>query len=194
MFLIRPEDHQEPSDPECKGVKPTVSNQKQIIQQTKFTSSPLKKAFQKRTKTIQDQAKKQVAALKSLESFDKPLPSIKDFISKERLNPEIIVEIERIEKEGKKTERNKMVYKGYNKTSDFRKFETIRVFGNDIRNNFINMSMISDEKNYLAKHIREFKNKARERDPNLKRVKEDVLNSAMALLKGREIVFKKFES
>ena len=194
MFLIRPEDHQEPSDPECKGVKLTVSNQKQIIQQTKFTSSPLGKAFQKRTKTIQDQAKKQVAALKSLESFDKQLPSIKDFISKERLNPEIIVEIERIEKEGKKTERNKMVYKGYNKTSDFRKFETIRVFGNDIRNNFINMSMISDEKNYLAKHIREFKNKARERDPNLKRVKEDVLNSAMALLKGREIVFKKFES
>ena len=194
MFLIRPEDHQEPSDPECKGVKLTVSNQKQIIQQTKFTSSPLGKAFQKRTKTIQDQAKKQVAALKSLESFDKQLPSIKDFISKERLNPEIIVEIERIEKEGKKTERNKMVYKGYNKTSDFRKFETIRVFGNDIRNNFINMSMISDEKNYLAKHIREFKNKARERDPNLKRVKEDVLNSPMALFKGREIVFKKFES
>ena len=34
-----------------------------------------------------------------------------------------------------------MVYKGYNKTYDFRKLKTIRLFGNDIRNNIINMCM-----------------------------------------------------
>ena len=39
------------------------SNQKQIIEQGKFTYSPLRKAFEKQTKTIKDQGKKQVDAL-----------------------------------------------------------------------------------------------------------------------------------
>ena len=42
------------------------SNQQQIIDQTKFTYSPLGKAFEKQIKTIEDQAKKQVYALESL--------------------------------------------------------------------------------------------------------------------------------
>ena len=55
------------------------SNQPQIIEQAKFTYSPLEKAFEKQTKTIEDQGEKKVNALKSLESSDKQLPSIKDF-------------------------------------------------------------------------------------------------------------------
>ena len=54
-----------------------------------------------KTKTIEDRGQNQVDVLKSLESSDKQLTSIKDFISKERLNPEIIDKIERIEKEKK---------------------------------------------------------------------------------------------
>ena len=72
------------------------------------------------------------------------MPSIKDFISKERLSPGIIYKIERIEKEETKTDRIKWVYKGYNETYDFRKFKTIRTFGNNIRNSFINMSIAND--------------------------------------------------
>ena len=56
------------------------------------------------------------------------------------------------------------------------------------------MSMENAEQNHLAKHIRELKSKTRPQDPNLKRVKEDILNSAMTLLKGREMVFKAFEN
>ena len=56
------------------------------------------KAFEKQTKTIEDQGKKQDKALKSLESLDKQLP-LKDFTSKERLNPEIIDEIKKIGEE-----------------------------------------------------------------------------------------------
>ena len=37
-----------------------------------------------------------------------------------------------------------MAYKGSNKTYDFRKFKTIRAFGNEIRNNIINMGMAND--------------------------------------------------
>ena len=44
------------------------SNQQQIIEQAKFTYSPLRKAFEKQTKTIEDQGKKQVDVLKILET------------------------------------------------------------------------------------------------------------------------------
>ena len=50
-----------------------------------------------------------------------------------------------------------MVYKGYNKTHDFRKIKTIRIFGNEIKNNIINMSIVNDEKNHLAKYIKNLK-------------------------------------
>ena len=42
------------------------SNKQQIIEQAKFTYSPLGKAFEKQTKTIEDQGKKQVDALVDL--------------------------------------------------------------------------------------------------------------------------------
>ena len=43
------------------------SNQQQIIEQAKFTYSPLGKAFEKQIKTIEDQGEKQVEAFKCLE-------------------------------------------------------------------------------------------------------------------------------
>ena len=112
------------------------SNQKQIIEQAKFTYSPLGTAFKEQTETMKNQGKKQVDALKSLEYSDKQLPSIKDFISKERLNPEVIDEIERIEEEEKKADRSKVV------------------FGNKIKNNTINMCIANEEQNHLAKYIK----------------------------------------
>ena len=77
----------------------------------------------KNKKTIEDQKEKQVNALKSLESSDKQLPSIKEFISKQRLNPEIANEIQKIEEEEeeRKADRSKMVYKGSNKTYEYGK-------------------------------------------------------------------------
>ena len=42
------------------------SKQQQITEQAKFTYSPLGKAFEKQTKTIEDQGQKQVDALKDL--------------------------------------------------------------------------------------------------------------------------------
>ena len=49
------------------------SNQQQIIEQTKFTYSPLGKAFDKQVKTVEDQGKKQVDASEKL----KPKEEIK---------------------------------------------------------------------------------------------------------------------
>ena len=125
------------------------SNQQQIIQHAKFTYSPLGRALEKQRKTIEDQGKKQVVALESLKDPNKKLPSIKDFIPMENLNPEIINEIKKNEEIEKKVDRNEMVYEGTNKTYDFRKFKTIHAFGNEIRNNVIDMNMANEEQNKL---------------------------------------------
>ena len=53
------------------------SNQQQIIEQTKFTYSPLGKAFDKQIKAIEDQGKKQVDALESFKPKEETKP-IKD--------------------------------------------------------------------------------------------------------------------
>ena len=87
-----------------------------------------------------------------------------------------------------------MVYKASSETYDFRKFKTIRVFGNEIRNNTIDMSMANDEQDQLLRYINKLKSKTKPHNPESKKVKEDVLNSARALLKGREMVFKACES
>ena len=113
------------------------SNQQQIIERAKCTYFPLGKAFEKQTKTIEDQGEQQVDALESLKKSDKELPAIKDFIPKESLDSEIIDEIKRIEEEEKKVNTNKMVYKATNKTYDFRKFKTTRAFGSEINNNLL---------------------------------------------------------
>ena len=74
---------------EClTGEEILPSNQKQIIEQAKYTYSHLRKAFEKQTKTIEDQGKKQI---KVIENNKKQLDSNKadDYknellISKER--------------------------------------------------------------------------------------------------------------
>ena len=170
------------------------SNQQQIIQQAKFNYSPLGKAFEKQTKTIENQGKKQVAALEFLKDSDKKLTPIKDFIPIENLNPEIINEIKRIKELEKKVYRNKMVYKGTNITYDFTKFKTIRAFGNEIRNNVIDMNTANEEQNELLEYISRLRRRTKPNNPESKKLKKHVLDNAKALLEGREMVFKAFES
>ena len=169
------------------------SNQQQIIQQAKFTYSPLGKALEKQIKTIKDQGEKQVVALKSLKDSDKKLPAVKDFIPTENLNPEIINEIKRIEEIEKKVDRNRMVYKGTNKTYDFRNFKTIRAFGNEIRNNVISLNTANIEQANLLSHINDFM-KTKPRDPEKRTLRADVLDSVTSLVKEREVVLKAFQS
>ena len=55
------------------------SNQQQIIEQAKFTYSPLGKAFEKQTRTIEDQGKKQADALADLKPKEpKPIEAKPD--------------------------------------------------------------------------------------------------------------------
>ena len=169
------------------------SNQQQIIQQAKFTYSPLGKAFEKQTKTIEDQGKKQVVALESLKAPDKKKTSIKDFIPIGNLNPEVINEIKRIEEIEKNVDRNKMVYRGTNKTYDYRNFKTIRAFGNEIRNNVISLGTANIEQANLLSYINDFM-KTKPRNPEKRKLRSDVINNMRALVEGREVVLNAFKS
>ena len=51
------------------------SNQQQIIEQAKFTYSPLGKPFEKQIKAIEDQGKKQVEALENLKPKEETKPT-----------------------------------------------------------------------------------------------------------------------
>ena len=152
------------------------------------------KAIEKQIKTIKDQGEKQVVALESLKPTDKKLPPMKDFIPIENLNPEIINEIKRIEEIEKKLDRNKMVYKGTNKTYDFRKFKTIRAFGNEIRNNVISLDTANIEQTNLLSYIFDFTKKTKPRNPAQKKLRADVIDSVTSLIEGREMVLTAFKS
>ena len=52
-----------------------------------------------------------------------------------------------------------MVYKGTNKTFDFRNFETIRVFGNEIRNNITSLETANVEQASLLSNVHNFMKK-----------------------------------
>ena len=60
------------------------SNQQEILEQAKFTYSPLEKAFEKQTKATEDQGQKQVEALNTLKPNNQL--TIEDVIPKNALN------------------------------------------------------------------------------------------------------------
>ena len=70
-------------------------DQSRIIQQSKFTYSPLGKAFKKQIKTTEEQGKKQVEALKVLKSNIQKL-SIKDAIRENKLRQRAKNELNKI--------------------------------------------------------------------------------------------------
>ena len=86
------------------------SNQKQIIEQAKFTYPPLGKAFEKQIKTIDDQGERQIKAIqnqgeiKTIKKYaysDKDSPLI--WTQKERFNKLVDKRLEEITNLGKKS-------------------------------------------------------------------------------------------
>ena len=64
-----------------------------------------------------------------------------------------------------------MVYKGTNKTYDFRNFKTIRTFGNEIRNNVISLNKVNIEQTNLLSYIYDFTKKTKPRNPAQKKLR-----------------------
>ena len=93
------------------------SNQKQLIEQAKFTYSHTEKAFEKQTKTIEDQGKNQVNALKDLKyNKEKEVKAIDDKsddgddLSIQKKANELLAErMHKIQNTGKKIDFNNLI-------------------------------------------------------------------------------------
>ena len=104
------------------------SNQQQIIEQAKFTYSPMGKAFEKQTKTIEDQGKKQTKTIE--DQGEKQIKAIKKYVYKTDEDPIILgekeiynmlidIEEEKIKELDKKVkEDNSLVFKFKGNTKD----------------------------------------------------------------------------
>ena len=89
------------------------SNQQQIIEQAKFTYSPLGKALEKQIKTIEDQGEKEIDALKDLKPKAITYKSDDDdkaSISKDIYNEILEERIDEILQMGKEISHNDLVY------------------------------------------------------------------------------------
>ena len=99
------------------------SNQQQIIEQAKFTYSPLGKAFEKQIKTIEDQGEKQI---KAIQNNTKEV-AIKNIIPENILNDEAKKEIDKISEIEKTVDTEKLVYRASEYTQ-FSKFSNNKSF------------------------------------------------------------------
>ena len=107
------------------------SNQQQLIEQAKFTYSPLVKAFEKQIKTIEDQGQRQVEALNTLKSNNQF--KIEVLIHKNALNKyETRKQLDKIKEIEKNVDREKIIYETNEYTCSFKIFQIIKTFGRDI--------------------------------------------------------------
>ena len=144
------------------------SNQQQIIEQTKFTYSPLGKAFDKQIKTIEDQGKKQVDALKDLKPKEQTKPIedksnnqskatiiFNDLINKNKII--IIIIIIMSELHDNVDYNLKFEYVGPTKDVIFYEYMDSKELFDKIKNNQIKFGEVKNEQNNFLKKLNEVK-------------------------------------
>ena len=92
------------------GEETLPSDQSKIIEQAKFTYSPLHKAFQTEIKTIEEQEIKQVETLKALKPEEnRELETIERIFPKKTRNNEIKNELDEIKEWEEKIKRKNLI-------------------------------------------------------------------------------------
>ena len=127
------------------GEKILPSNQKQIIEQAKFTYSPLGKAFEKQIKTIEDQWEKQIKAIQNqgqVKTIQKYAYSPLTSKQKEIINKLVVKRLEEISGLDKKVNPDDIIYryKGFTGDTKFNEFD----------DTFSLLDKIKDDKTSLA--------------------------------------------
>ena len=140
-----------------------TSNQQQIIEQTKFTYSPLGKAFDKQIKTIEDQGKKQVDALEKLKPKEetKPIENKSNNQSKAAtiFNELISKRKELMNKLYDSVDYNnlKFEYVGPTKDVSFYEYMDSKELFNAIKNSRIKFSEVKNKQNEFLNKLNEVK-------------------------------------
>ena len=168
------------------GEETLPSNQQQIIEQAKFTYSPLVKAFEKQTKTIEESGEKQIKAIND--------STIKKYIPENILNDEAKRELDKISEREKNVDREKLVYKTNLRTCDFQNFQTIRAFARDIYNGEISLEDANEDQEKLLDEIIYFHKKTKPKNGRKKQEKEDVIKNLRNFYNGRKKVINAFDS
>ena len=135
------------------------SSNQQVIEQARFTYYPLGKALDKQIKTIKDQGKKQVDALNTIKSDNHEKLEIKNknIIPKSACaSDEAKKEINKILKIEKNIDREKLVYDAGKYMYDFRTFNIIRTFGEDIYEGKITLEEADEDQSDLTDEINKF--------------------------------------
>ena len=141
-----------------------LPNQQQIIEQAKLTYSPLGKAFEKQTKTIEDQGEKQVKAIQN----KRPIKSIEKCTYDNNDSPMVLKEkeiynklteesFEKINNLDKKVDTDKFVFKYKGKTPDGNFSNFNNALAVKIRNGEISLNEAKDELAKLRSDMREIK-------------------------------------
>ena len=129
------------------------SNQQQIIEQAKFTYSPLGKAFEKQIKTIEDQGEKQIKAIQDQAQVKTIKKYAYDdentlFISKQKeiFNELVDKRLEKLTNLDKKVNSDGLIYRYKSNTDDtkFDKFDNVPNIINKIRNGEISLNDVKN--------------------------------------------------
>ena len=144
------------------------SNQQQIIEQAKFTDSPLENAFEKQIKTIQDQGEKQIKTiqdqgqLKTIKKYDYDVEDT-PFISKQKeiFNEFADERLEKITDLDKKVNSDDLKYQYKGNTDDvkFDEFDNVSDFIDMIRNGKIDLSDVKNNQAKFEPYLGEIKKK-----------------------------------
>ena len=142
------------------------SNQQQIFEQAEFTYFPLAKAFEKQTKTIEDQGEKQIKAIQD----KRPIKSIKKCTYDINDRPIVLKEkgiynklteesFEKINSPDKKVDIDKLVFKYKGNTPDeyFSKFNNTLDLINKIIDGEISLNEAKNEQTKLGPNMGEIK-------------------------------------
>ena len=129
------------------------SNQQQIIEQAKFTYSPLGKAFEKQIKTIEDQGEKQIKAIQDQAQVKTIKKYAYDdentlFISKQKeiFNELVDKRLEKLTNLDKKVNSDGLIYRYKSNTDDtkFDKFDNVPNIINKIQNGEISLNDVKN--------------------------------------------------
>ena len=142
------------------------SNQQQVIEQAKFTYSPLEKAFEKQIKKVEDQREKQIKAIQDqgqLKTIKKDDNDDEDtsFISKQKqiFNEVVDERLERINDLDKKVNSDDLIYRYKDNTPDlnFDKFDNAFDIIDKIRNGKIDLADVKNNQEKFKSYLGEIK-------------------------------------
>ena len=142
-----------------RGEEILSSDQSRIMEQAKFMYSPLGKAFEEQTKTIEDKGIKQVEALKALKPEEnQELDTNEGLFQKNMRNNEIKNVIKKWEE---KIKRGDLKYEVAKYVFDFQQYEMIKSFGESIYTSKINIDKPEIVQTNLVEIMVNFNNKSR---------------------------------